>query len=242
MEFKDKIAIVTGASSGIGLAAAKLLTQKGVKVALVSRSNKKLEEIAETLKNSLAVYADMSKENDIKKMVEKVYEHFGRIDILINNAGVGYDALVEQINPKTYHYLFDLNVLGPLIAIQQVVPIMRSQKEGFIVNISSGTALMALPQMAAYSSLKRALVGISKTANAELKKDNISVSVVYPYITATNFEKNTIKNKKIKDNLENEDFSLTNADSPEFVAATIIEAIIGKKEELMVHEWMGKNT
>src|SRR5207253_1933120 len=99
---------------------------------------------------------------------------------LINNAGQGYDAMIEKINSKTYHYIFDLDVVGPLIAMQEVIPLMHEQGGGAIVNISSGTALMSLPSMGAYSSLKRALVGLSLTANEELKNENISVSVVFP--------------------------------------------------------------
>ena len=192
-DLSGKVAIVTGASSGIGLATAKLLAGQGVNVALVSRSKEKLEKISKELPGSLAVPADMTKIPQITRMIKKTREHFGRIDILVNNAGQGYDAPVEKINIGTFRYIYDLNIAGPLVAMQQVIPIMRNQGGGTIVNISSGTALMHLPDMSAYSSSKRALAGISMAARQELKDDAIVVSVVYPYITATDFEKNTIR-------------------------------------------------
>ncbi len=239
MEIKDKVVIVTGASSGIGKATAELFAKKGAKVALVARSNDKLEELAKNFPGSLVVTDDMSKEDEVKAMVAKVYKHFGRIDILINNAGQGYDALVEKINNKTFHYLFDLNVAGALIAMQEVIPIMRKQKGGAIVNISSGTALMYLPKMSPYSSLKRALVGISLTAREELKKDTIKVSVVYPYITETDFEKNTIKDSQTTwSDEEDDNFELPKGDSPKYVAKKILEAVTSGDAEVFAHDWM----
>ena len=122
-------------------------------------------------------------------MVSRAMEHFGRIDILVNNAGQGYDAPVEKTEIPTFRYIYDLNVIGPLVAMQQVIPIMREQGGGTIINISSGTALMNLPGMSPYSSSKRALAGISLAAREELQADNIVVSVVYPYITRTGFRR-----------------------------------------------------
>jgi short-subunit dehydrogenase len=137
MSVRNKTAIITGASSGIGLATAKLLGKHGAKLALVSRSKEKLERHSRELPNSLAVPADMTKISEIKEMVEQTEEHFGRIDILINNAGQGYDAPVEKIDSDIFHRIFDLNVVGPLIAMQQVIPLIRKQGGGAIIYISS---------------------------------------------------------------------------------------------------------
>lgn len=234
MKVKNKVVIVTGASSGIGLATAKLLTEKGAKVALVARSIDKLKEIEQKLPDSFAIQTDMSKEDQIAEMVKKAKDHFGQIDILVNNAGRGYDAPVEKIELETFRELIELNLIGPIVTTQQVIPIMREQKEGSIVNISSGTAVMAIPNMSAYSSLKRALVGISLTARNELEKDNIKVSVVYPYATETNFEKNTIREgvPQFEGDLP------MKMDSAEFVAEKILEAIETGEAEVFVHDWM----
>ena len=142
MDIKGKVAIVTGASSGIGLATAKLLSSKGAKLALVARSKDKLEKLAKELPEAIAVTADISKVEDVKSMVKQAYEHFGRIDILVNNAGRGYDVPVEKTDIEIFHYLFDLDVVGPLVAMKEAIPIMRRQGGGTIVNVSSGTALM----------------------------------------------------------------------------------------------------
>ena len=240
MNIQNKIAIVTGASSGIGKATAELLTKEGAKVALVARSKDKLKKLEKELVNSYAIVCDMTKEKEIIKMVKKVIKHFGRIDILVNGAGRGYDAAIEEINIKTFRYIIDLDLIGPVIAMQRVITLMRRQGSGSIVNISSGTALMCLPNMSGYSSLKRALVGISLTAREELKKDNISVSVVYPYITATDFEKNTIREGKEELWEDDGEGPQQSPDTAEFVAEKIIDGIKKGTGEIYIHEWMKK--
>jgi short-subunit dehydrogenase len=240
MDIRNKTVIITGASSGIGLATAKLLAGQGAKLALASRSKDKLEKLASELPDSLAIPADMTKISEIKRMVDRTEEHFGRIDVLINNAGQGYDAPIEKIDVATLHHIFDLDVVGPLVAMQHVIPIMRKQGGGAIINISSGLALMNLPGMSGYASLKRALVSISLTAREELKKDKITVSVVYPYITSTDFEKNTIKASPSGE-WESEGEEGDNpfkADSAEFMAQKILEAIEGEEAEVFAHDWM----
>lgn len=237
MDVKNKVAIVTGASSGIGLATARLLAEKGARLALAARSKDKLERLSEELPDSLATPADMTKINEVKRMVEQTEAHFGRIDILINNAGQGYDAPVENIDIDTFHYIFDLDVVGPLVAMQLVIPVMRSQGGGAIINVSSGAALMCLQNMSPYSSLKRALAVLSLTAREELKDDGIAVSVVYPFVTLTDFEKNTIKHFP-DDNLEQEGEGPPSGDTAEYVAQKILEVIESGEAEVFAHDWM----
>jgi short-subunit dehydrogenase len=239
MNLHDKVVIVTGASSGIGLATAKLLAGQGAKLALVSRVKGKLEQLSVELPSSLAVPADVTRIYDIESMIRRTMEHFGRIDVLINCAGQGYDAPVEKTSVDTFHHIFDLDVVGPLVAMKQVIPIMRKQGGGTIINISSGTALMYLPNNGAYSALKRALANISLTAREELKKDNIVVSVVYPYITLTDFEKNTIKDAIPEGGGQDGSVPFP-ADTAEYVAQKILEGIESGEAEIFAHDWMKK--
>jgi NAD(P)-dependent dehydrogenase (short-subunit alcohol dehydrogenase family) len=240
MRVNGKVAIITGASSGIGLAAARLLAGHGAKVALAARSTDKLTQLAAELPGSLAVPTDMRSESDIRKMVRAVLEHYGRIDILINNAGRAYDAPLEWIDVDMYRQLFELDVVGPLIAMQLVIPTMREQGGGAIVNISSGTSLMYLPNMSAYSSVKRALNAITLTAREELARDNIIVSVVYPYMTLTDLDANMFGAES--DDLEpyeaETDVDLPPPDPPEHVAAKILEVIETGEAEQYAHDWM----
>lgn len=242
MKVKDKVAIVTGASSGIGYATAELLSKKGAIVVLVARSENKLLDLSKKLNKSLALVADLSKKDEVRKTIKKVVNKFGRIDILVNNAGVGYDAPLEKINIDKLQYVFELDVVGPLVAMQEVIPFMRKQKGGVIVNISSGTSLMYLPNMSAYSSMKRAINGLSLTARDELKNDNISVSVVYPYMTQTNFDANMLSSDNAESDYENNRVGrgLPPHDTAEHVATKILEAIEGEKAQVYAHEWMKK--
>ncbi len=178
-------------------------------------------------------------------MVNHAYEHFGRIDILVNNAGQGYDAPVMKIDSKVFRYLFNLDILGQLVAIQEVAPFMQKQRAGAIVNISSGLALMHLEHMGAYATLKAAFAHLSLTAREELKGDNISVSALYPYITLTDFEKNTIKDSSEShwdEDSEGGEQAWAKADPPEHVAKQVVEAIEKGPAEILSHDWMKKES
>lgn len=220
MKIQDHVFIVTGASSGIGLSTAEALAQKGAKVALLARTKSALEELSTKLPGSLPVVADMTDFDAVRKAVKRVHDHYGRIDGLINNAGRSYAASVEEIEPTFFDEIFHLNVLGPIIAMQAVIPIMRAQHAGSIVSVNSGTAFMTIPAYSVYSSSKRALLGFTLTARAELEKDGIVVSEVYPFITATNFGKNRMGSSAAAPPVNYQE-----GDTPEYVAGLIVKAI-----------------
>jgi NAD(P)-dependent dehydrogenase (short-subunit alcohol dehydrogenase family) len=221
MPIKDRVFIVTGASSGIGLHTAMALSARGARVAVLARSSEALSQLAARLPGSLAVTADMTKFDQVREAVRTVHQHYGRVDGLVNNAGRSYAATVEEIDPMLFDEIFHLNVLGPIVAMQSVIPLMRAQGGGSIVNVNSGTAFMAVPQYGVYSSSKRALLGFSLTARVELEKDGIAVSEVYPVITATNFGRNRMGNPT--GGGPPADYAA--GDKPEFVAGLIVKAI-----------------
>jgi len=221
MEIKDRVFVVTGASSGIGLATATAPSDRGAKVALLARSSDALKELARKLPGSLPLTVDVTQFDRVREAVGAVHQHYGRIDGLVNNAGRGYAATIEEIEPALFDEIFHLNVLAPIVAMQAVIPLMRAQGGGSIVNINSGTAFMAVPQYSVYSSSKRALLGFSLTARAELEKDRIVVSEVYPFITATNFGKNRMGNPAGG----GPSARYADGDTPEFVASLVLQAV-----------------
>jgi len=190
MDVNGKIALVTGASSGIGEATARLLAQKGARVVLAARSQEKLKRLAAELPESMAVVVDVTSQDDIDRLLASAVERLGGIDILVNNAGQGLHVPIEKIEMADYRAIMELNVYAPLALMQGVLPIMRKQGGGSIVNISSGTTRMILPGVAGYASTKCALNMLSQTARAEFAADNVVVSLIYPYITETLFHQN----------------------------------------------------
>jgi NADP-dependent 3-hydroxy acid dehydrogenase YdfG len=142
MQIKDRVFIVTGASSGIGLSTAIALSERGAKVALLARSTDALKELAQKLPGSLPVTVDRTQFDRVKEAVGAVHKHYGRVDGLINNAGRSYAASVEEIDPALFDEIFHLNVLGPIVAMQAVIPLMRAHAGGSIANINSGTAFI----------------------------------------------------------------------------------------------------
>lgn len=231
MNIKDKIVIVTGASSGIGKATAELLTSKGTKVALASRSTEKLIELSKKLPGSFVVPVDMTKTESIIKMIEDTKQHYGRIDILVNNAGRGGSwENVENININDFEDLLELNVMGPIVAMQQVIPIMREQNEGVIINIGSGTVKTIREGGSVYPGTKILLQYVSKVARKELEKDNIVVSIIHPFITKTNFFTNMERKGSEVPSITKNLIALS--DEPEKVADSILSAIETGIEEI----------
>lgn len=232
MDIHGKVVIVTGASMGIGEAAARALAAKGAKVALVARSTQKLEALSKELSDSFMVQADMTIPEDIDRMIKAVNEHYGRIDVLVNNAGQGLYGALADMSPMEYQRIFTLNVMGPLRAMQKVIPIMRAQGGGSIVNISSMVTRLYLPQMSGYSSTKYALNSLSLTARAELAPDNIVVSIMLPGLTDTEFGKNSVKTEGTAMPSRS---GMPAADTAEQVAEKIVYTIESGDAEVTVH-------
>lgn len=219
IDLKDKVVLITGASQGIGKATAQAFAARGAKVALVARSANTLKALAAELPGSLAVPADITDEAAVQRMVAQVKDHFGRIDIVVNNAGRGMVAPLAGVNLQDYRDLFALNVVGPLSVMQQVLPIMQAQGGGHIVNVSAAMTKMLVPGAGLYSSTKHALNNLTDIARAEFAPHGIRVSLVYPGMTNTEFGHNAVNST------DQTAAYYARGDSAESVADLIVQAV-----------------
>jgi len=226
MEIAGKVVLITGASSGIGLATARLFARKGAKLALAARSAEKLAQLAKALPEALAVPTDLRDEAAVRQMVTQTQEYYQRIDVLINNAAQGQFAPIEKMNLEIYRTIFEVNVVSVIAAMQEVIPIMRAQGGGVIINISSGASKIPPERygtnpVAPYTSTKYALNAITLIGRQQLAADNISLGLVYPGVTATNFFNTLLEGRQPA----SAPGGATDVASPESVAETILEAV-----------------
>lgn len=231
MNLENKVVIITGASQGIGLAAAKALAAKGASVVLAARDTQRLGEAEQQVPGSFAVRADVTVQDDVDNLIKQTLEKFGRIDVLINNAGRGMWANIEETNVDDFDALLQLNVIGATRMMQAVIPSMRAQGGGMIVNVSSMVTRRVYPQLAAYTATKHALNSLSEAARETLKQDHILVSIIRPKMTLTDFGKNALgaEPEFLRDP---NNANRPPADSAEFVAEKIVELIETEAPEI----------
>lgn len=226
MDVQGKVVVITGASMGIGLATARRFAAAGAKVVLAARSTdlieKRVDELTLQGAEALAVATDVTVQAEVVRLIETTIQHYGRIDILINNAGQTELGPVATFDLDDYRKIIDLNIFGPLYAIQAVTPKMREAGGGVIINVSSMVSKMNIPMIGAYASTKAALNMLSGTARAELEPHNIRVITMYPRLTATDFGRNARGDQEMRRQREGNYFA--NGDSPDLVAQKILEA------------------
>lgn len=189
MASTQKVALVTGASTGIGKAAALALVEAGFKVIGTSRNASKVEPVSGVQFVNLDVASDSSVEHAI---AEVIHAH-GRIDVLVNNAGIGSSGAAEESSALQAQHLFDINVFGVIRLTNAILPIMRAQKKGRIVNLSSIVGIMPQPYMALYAATKHAVEGYSESLDHELREFGVRVTLVEPAWTSTSFEANSVR-------------------------------------------------
>ena len=196
--FKNKIVIITGSTQGIGFKTAELLAKKGAKLVINSRSPKKLETALENLlkltPNVIGIAGNVSDYEFCIKLRNFTISHFGKIDILINNAGVASSGLLCEMTPRAYNYVFNSNISGSVYPTLACIKDIKAQ-QGSVLFISSVAGIIGLPNYSAYSASKRAIVSLAESFKNEWFDDNVFVGINYPGFTE-NDEKKTIVNSQ----------------------------------------------
>ncbi len=181
---QGKVAIVTGASRGIGRAIALMLGTEGAIVVLAARTKQLLEKVAAQVRNeggqAIVVPFDLEDEESIKKLVQTVREKFSRLDILINNAGVTHSAPLDKTATGDWDRLMRINARGPFILCRETLPMLKKAESGYIINISSVVGVKGYPLQSAYTASKHALRGMSISLSEELRGTNVRVHVLCP--------------------------------------------------------------
>ncbi len=188
-KLQGKVALVTGASSGIGRATALALAQEGATVAVAARRGDRLDALVQSITDSggkaLAIVVDIGDELQAQSMVEKTLLAFGKIDILINNAGVMLLALVDGANISEWYEMVNVNLMGLAIATHAVLPTMKAQGDGHIVNLSSVAGRFSFTNCAMYNATKFGVNGFSDALRQEVSRHKIRVTIIEPGIVAT---------------------------------------------------------
>ncbi|HYR90255.1 MAG TPA: SDR family NAD(P)-dependent oxidoreductase [Terriglobia bacterium] len=186
-----KIIIITGASSGIGRATAIALARESAQLVMVARREHRLAALEEEIRTAggiaTSMVLDLRQRDQVETMIRSTHARFGRIDVLINNAGFGFWGTVEKTPAPVVREIFDLNFEAPLLASQLAIPIMKAQGGGHIINVSSVVGKRGLPLSGIYCATKFALQGISESLRLEVKDSNIDVSIVSPAATRSEF-------------------------------------------------------
>jgi short-subunit dehydrogenase len=198
-DVEGKVVVVTGASMGIGEAIAKVFADEGASVVLLSRDASRAEAARHRVGHTdrtLALACDVRNREDIDRALALTLHHFDRVDVWVNNAGVGIRDSVADMTPASYRELFETNFFATIACMQAVAPAMREAGGGSIVNISSVAGHIPVPFMAIYSASKFAVNAIGKGARLELKRDNINVLTVCPGYVSTDFGAHVVANRQ----------------------------------------------
>jgi short-subunit dehydrogenase len=199
MEMDGKVAVITGASMGIGEALAKVFADAGASVVLLSRDASRAEAARNRVGHTdrtLAMACDVRNREEIDRALALTLHNFNRVDVWVNNAGVGIRDTVADMETSALRELFETNFFGTIACIQAVVPAMREKGGGSIINISSVAGHIPVPFMALYSASKFAVNALGKGARLELKRDNINVLTVCPGYVSTDFGAHVVADRK----------------------------------------------
>jgi len=237
MQVSGKVVVITGASMGIGEAVAKLFADRGASVVLLSRDAERAEAARGRVghaERTLALACDVRNREEIDRVVGLTLHHFQRIDVWINNAGHGILDSVANVDMSAVRETFETNFFGALEAMQAVIPVMKQQGSGAIINVSSVAGHIPLPFHAVYSATKFAMNAIGKAARIELMSSGINVLTVCPGYVRTDFSKNAIKGKEQKQVRP----ARVRGISVERVANAVLQGYLKQKREVVVPWFM----
>lgn len=195
MEFTDKVVLVTGGSSGIGYAIAEMAKNKGAKVIIVARNRERLDRAAKEL-SAFPILCDVGNEQHVIECYDTIIKEFGRLDVLVNNAGFGYFSMIDEIDKRKFEEVFNTNVIGAALMAKYASRIFKKQNYGNIVNISSTAGTKGYAGGSAYVATKFALKGMSECWRAELRQHNVRVIHVNPSEVQTNIFANSARDKR----------------------------------------------
>ncbi|KIH70872.1 SDR family NAD(P)-dependent oxidoreductase [Salinicoccus roseus] len=182
-KLENKVAVITGGAGGLGKQTAQTFLNEGAKVSLVDLDKSKLDTVRKELgsDNIISIEADVTNEDDVKNYVEKTVDEFGSIDVFFNNAGIiGDIAPIDEQSLDNFNKVVSINATGVFLGLKHIIPVMKKQKNGSIINTSSVDGLRGSPNLSPYSTSKHAVVGLTKTAALENSEFNIRVNSVHP--------------------------------------------------------------
>ena len=233
MRIDGSTALITGASEGIGAACVRAFRERGARIVLAARDEAKLAQVAGA--DDFVIAGDLLNEEDRKRIVDAALSRFGRIDILVNNAGIGLYQPAHVADMPQVRHMFELNFFAPLALTQLIVPAMRQQRGGFIVNISSVAGKVTLPWFTLYSASKYALCSLSDGLRMELKSAGIHVMTVCPGYVRTGFQSHVLHGQAPATLTKNRNrFSI----SAEQCAAAVVKGV-EKGARTVVTPWSG---
>lgn len=233
---KDKVVVITGASSGIGEETVSLLSENGAKLVLGARRVDRLEKIQQRIGNNISIQkTDVTKPDEVNALIETAYKDFGRVDVLINNAGLMPQSFLEKNKQDEWNQMIDVNIKGVLYGIGAVLPYMREQKSGHIINLASVAGHVVFPGSAVYSGTKYAVRAITEGLRQEEASvgSNIRTTILSPGAIDTELTDH-ISDKQMKQGI---DEVYKDAIKPDAIARAINYAI-NEPEESSVNEFI----
>ncbi len=226
---KNRAVFITGAASGIGLAIGEKFLQEGAKVIFTDINEASLKQTVAKLQHDgfdcCGIYCDVTKEDDIKQAIEKTVEQYGRLDIVVNNAGMQHVASIEDFATDIFEKMVKMMLTAPFISIKHAFPIMKQQQFGRIINVASINGLIGFAGKAAYNSAKHGVIGLSKVAALEGATDGITVNAICPSYVDTPLVRNQL-----------EDLAKNRGVSMDEVLAEVIYPLVPQKRLLDVEE------